>query len=245
MKKINITLLLVAGALLANNAVADGLSWQLTAGLATNHFSDNTQNIWLNDSVENSYSVNATPVSVRPFVGAGFAYTWNHKLIDLSLGLSTYYLKSTATGINTPFINDGPDYDTLNYQAAGQSYALMLEPKIAYTAYSLQPYVLAGAGVAFNHFSAYTETPTHSGGSAAATNTPFSDKRSTNFAYEVGVGVQYHISVAYAPTIAVDYRYMNWGNAGVGQFAGQTTSNTLNFGKLSTGITSISLLWPF
>src|SRR5579872_2137178 len=53
--------------------------------------------------------------------------------IDLSLGLSGYYLNySEVNGLEHPIVNGG-NFDTLNYSVQALSYALLLEPKLILT----------------------------------------------------------------------------------------------------------------
>ena len=45
--------------------------------------------------------------------------------------------------------------------------------------------------------------------------------------------------------LALDYRFMDWGKAKLGPYAGQPTSNTLSFGELRTNSLNFSVIWPF
>ena len=114
----------------------------------------------------------------------------------------------------------------------------MFEPNFTLDQYAWQPYVLMGMGMAFNHFSDYSESPTDL--------SPFNSLTQIAFAYELGIGVQYVFTIqSYMPIVALDYRYMNWGNAGMAPFTSQQTNNDLNFGDLKTNSLNLSLILPF
>ena len=226
-------------------AQANSFNGHVQTGITTDvHFQGNTQNIAMDNTTTNQYTV-STSKQTDAILGAGLAYQWDHAAFATSLGLSVYRMNSTVSGVNSPSITDG-DFDTLNYQATTNSTAIMLEPKFIWTAHAVQPYVLTGAGVSFNHVNDYQESNTVPGSSGVPTLTPFNSETTTAFAYEAGVGVQYAIAEGeQAPMLALDYRYMDWGNTSLAQYSGQTTDNTLNFGHLQTTSVNLSLIWPF
>ncbi len=229
----------------ANSVMANGFHWQLQTGLTTSvHFQGNSQNLAMDNATMNQYTV-STPAQTDAILGAGIAYQWDHPDFATSLGLSLYHMNGSVSGINSPSITDGA-YDTLNYQAKSNSLAFMLEPKIIWSAHAVQPYVLTGAGISFNHLEDYRESQTVVGSSAVPTLTPFNSQTTPSFAYEAGIGVQYAIEeTKNALLLALDYRFMDWGNTGLAQYHGQPTSNTLNFGHLQTTSVNLSLSWPF
>ncbi len=232
--------LLIAAAF--QSAGAEGFDWQLQTGLAWENFTGNTQNIVINTNTTNRYSV-TTPSQIQPLIAAGLGYQWDFIHQAVHLNVSSYYMGSSVTGTNAPLVNGG-SFDTLNYTATGRSLALMLEPKWIWTANDWQPYALAGMGIAFNHFGAYTETPTDPNGSAVPTSTPFTSSTTTSLAYEGGLGIQYPLSTdKHSPVLAIDYRFMDWGNASLVSSTSQT--NTLHFGHLQTTSINVSMTWPF
>lgn len=245
MKKLKLTFVALGLSLSVSAAIADGFSWHANLGYATPEFSNSNATSWMNSYMENQYSISNASQS-DALLGAGMAYEWDFSHMALNLGGSAYYLSTAVSGVNSPFINvpflDAP---TLNYNASGNSYALMLEPKLILTTYSWQPYLLVGAGLAVNSFSGYSESPADAGSGASATKLPFSNKTNCNFAYEVGVGIQHPLSPnAHTPILALDYHYMHWGNASLGNATSDPESN-LSFGKLSTGVAMVTLIWPF
>lgn len=245
MIKIKKLFLLVCGILSCDMASADGRSWHFDLGIATPHFSAGTQNVFLNPALENQY-IPSTSKQLDPLLGVGVGYQWDSHPITVNLGVSFYNLDTTAGGTNQPYINIGPNFDNLSYSANGTSFALLLEPKFILARWNaLQPYFLTGIGIAFNHFTGYSEAPNDSSQSASPTLTPFNAKTNINPSYEVGIGIQYALgSRNHAPILALDYRYLDLGNAGVDN-AETTTNNGLSFGRLSTGVTTLSVILPF
>ena len=154
--------------------------------------------------------------SNQPIFGLGIAYNIPYPDVLLGIGLSAYYMHNTnVTGTNTPYADGQPfSGSSLAYSANGQSYALMLEPKFTWTRYALQPYVFVGAGLAINAFGNYAEWATDPNGTATPALYFPTSYDAYNLAYEMGAGVQYVIGKSpHAPTIGLDYRFMNWGSA--------------------------------
>jgi opacity protein-like surface antigen len=99
------------------------------------------------------------------------------------------------------------------------------------TRLDFNPFLLLGAGASINRFSAYSESAM---GLNSPTHLPFSAKTKNNFAYEVGLGISHALLPGAAtPQLTLDCRYMNFGDAMLGPFDGQTASTGLSFGKLS------------
>jgi hypothetical protein len=241
---ISILLGISAGLSLPHTALSDGFSWHLQGGQASANFKGSTQAIEVAPTTVNTYTVNS-PSQTDPFLGVGAGYQMDYEQYSINWGVSALYTETTAGGINSPSSNMG-NFDTLTYSATGNSYALMLEPKFIWTAHRWQPYLLAGLGVAFNAFGNYQERLTNSYGTSAPTITPFNDNMTTELAYEIGFGVQHTLSVAAnSPWVALDYRFMNWGNTELDTYAGQPNNKTLNLGQLQTQAVSLSLIWPF
>ena len=246
MEKKILSLLCVLAAI-ANNAHANGFYWSIQDGPSwpVFHDSGSIKNIAVDSYTTNQYTM-ATPAQNKPLFGAGINYQWDYRYASLSLGLSADHTSAVVSGINSPFINGG-HFDTLTYSARDTSYAVMFEPKLIWTAYSLQPYLITGAGIAFNHMNNYTEEPTDPNGTAVATPTPFNSATSRNFAYELGVGFQHVLPLHLTkkdPTVAIDYRWMNWGPATLSAANGQPNNDGLSFGRLRTTSLNVSLIFP-
>ncbi len=236
-------LLLAVGSLAFGSAVsafADGFSWHLQLGQAWTSLS-NSDNVYdATPGLFNQY-VTSNSSDSGPLVGAGLAYQWNYYFTALNVGLSGYYLSSTVSGVKYP-LGASSGLDSSNYSANGSSYALMLEPKWIFTQYAWQPYVLGGIGVALNHFQGYSETPN---GNDSTLGYP-GNASNINFAYEFGAGIQHPLTQNQdAPVLALDYRYLYWGRAGLSTAPGQITSNTVSFGDLASSMVTLSVSWPF
>lgn len=197
----------------------------------------NDNNVRINQYMVNEYKTNSH-FQTQPLVGVGFAHTFDNfsQPINISFGLSSYYVDlGKVKGIEHPFINDGI-YDSLNYQFNIRSFSAMLESRLIYTFYDWQPYALIGAGAAWNRFYSYSETPTIPSESAAASPYPFSNHTNASFSYELGVGFQKQI---YADKkhqlnylLSLDYRYLNFGKGNLGPSSVQTSNNGIQVSNL-------------
>ena len=209
------------------------LSWY--AGLNTANFSGSQ---YVETSSEapgltNFYDNDGSNVTT-PMVGASVAYVWENLAgnpLNLSLGLGAYDMDLTPAkiqGVETQAVNLG-NTGTLNYSLLASSYAFMLEPKLIYARYRLQPYFLGGIGAAVDTLSNYTETGNPAQGTSPMNNM-FNDQTSTHLALEFGAGLQYvlHQDQKSALTLGVEYRYFDLGNASLGTFNGQTTTGHLS-----------------
>ena len=207
------------------SAFADGYwSTNIQGGLSLNSLS-NTERV-----AESQYATSDSN-SVGGLFGLGLAYNIPVNAWVMSMGLTGYYLPDVQVkGVKTP----PAGLDPVNYTATGQSFGLLFEPKILWAEYAFQPYFIAGFGLGINDFGNYSETP------------QFNSETQTNLAYEFGLGVQYVLNqTPNSPIIALDYRYMNWGDAGLAAASGQSTNNGLSFGSLSSNTFNLSLILPF
>lgn len=130
----------------------------------------NVTAVQINNNVTNNYHAN-TSVSTQPLLGLGIGHTFNNifnRSLDLSLSLAGYYANfSNIQGTEYPFANVG-NFDTLSYQFKAYSLSLMIEPRLIYTQYIWQPFLLAGIGSAWNRLYSYNETSSNSSSSAAS-----------------------------------------------------------------------------
>jgi len=243
MSKKYLATLIIPALFLANSAVADGFSLYANLGYAMPKFSNGSADTWMNAFMENRYSINSDSQN-EPLFGIGAAYNWAFNSVAFNLGASAYYLRTSVSGINSPFINIPTlSAPTLDYNVIGHSYAIMLEPKFILTEYTWQPYILGGAGLSYNRFSGYTENSSIPGSGASPTKFPFTNKSTSQLAYELGIGIQHYFRIAnHTPILALDYRYINWGDAKLGNTA-STPSNNLSFGELYTTAITLSLIW--
>jgi opacity protein-like surface antigen len=242
-KKISsvICLLLIAGS-------CQAARWdvQVTGGPSYSRLSNNTA-VQINPDVVNNYNTNVT-TRTGVLAGLGAGRTFNQiygKPLDFSLDVMGYYSNfEQIKGIEHPFANVGA-FDTLNYKFSAYGYALMLEPRLIYTAYCFQPFLLAGVGSAWNTLQSYSETPSDPSGSAAAAPVPFGNHTQNSFAYEVGAGVQKALPIKNTCGIqyfvSLDYRYMNFGSAQLSNFPAMTSNDHLQISNLYTQAIALTL----
>jgi len=187
----------------------------------------------------NSYAPNKSR-ETRPFYGLGAEYNFDHiavQPITFGLGLSLYYIgSSNVTGIETPGINVlSPPQDTLNYKMKTKNITLLLEPKLAYTAFHLQPYVLGGIGFARNTLMNFSEN-TVPGSLAVPSSSPYPNHTQTKFSYEVGLGSQYILENDknnHAIILHIEYRYLNLGQSKLGTAFAQTTNQHITVNNIN------------
>ncbi len=230
---------------ITGSSFAEGLpnywSGHLSAGLGWSSLSNsdlvNAGSPFFGNLYTNSHSSVAQPI-----FGLGVSYNMPYQDVTLGLGVSAYYMNNTTvSGTFSPEYSYG-GY-SVPYTASGQSYALMLEPKFTWSQYALQPYAFVGAGLGINDFGNFLfgEAPS---GSPAPGNTPGTYDE-YNLAYEMGFGVQYVFQNAHAPIIGLEYRYMNWGRAGMAAPSDQLSGDGIDFGNLKTSSINLNLTVPF
>ena len=178
----------------------------------------------------NSYASNEA-VKTRPFYGLGLEYNFDNitaQPITLGVGLGLYDIgRSNINGIETPGVNIIlPPQDTLSYQIQIKNITLLLEPKLVYTSFHLQPFVLGGFGYARNTLKHFTEA-TIPGSAALPAISPYSNHTQTKFAYEAGLGLQYvfgEYKQNHNIILHLEYRYLNIGQSRLGRNCIQTTN---------------------
>ena len=201
------------------------LTFYLTGGMMATDLSNNANVVIDQYNTVNTYNTN---VKWNFLFGAGLGmgyitYPYPFENFKMTIAPAFYYANmGSVNGIEHPDSSGGA-FDTLNYNFDASSMALMLETHLAYAAYSWQPVFVLGIGGAENHLQNYSEYASNPDGSASPTTTPFGNKWSTNFAYEVGVGIAHPIfagksrSVAY--NLGLDYRYFYFGSGELGASA--------------------------
>ncbi len=224
-----------------------GIGVNFEAGAAFSQLS-NSQYLSPITGLENSYSANEA-VQIEPFVGLGAEYDFAHLVpmpFSFGLGLSAYYIDlGTISGTETPGINQRLTAP-LDYSMSNQSLALMVEPKIIYTAYRLQPYVFGGIGCAWNTLGDYTET-VPSGSTAVPADNLYGSHTEANFAYEAGAGVQYALWRSRADQhlfLRAEYRYFNLGQSQLNAAVGQGTNDRMSVNS-ATNIIDLGLDYQF
>ena len=178
-------------------------------------------------------------------LGAGYGkdlVVKNHP-IAFDFDFTAYYTQSNLSGVQTPAVNLINQADTLNYSANMSNWAYMFEPKIISKQNPFEPYVKFGLGFSNNEVNQYKEVPSNPNSSAVTTNA-FAGQTNTNFAWEVGAGIQhtlYHLPKGGDIILAGEYRYMDWGPIMLGKTPAQTTDNGPNFGHYRTNLVDVTL----
>ncbi|MFI4956785.1 MAG: outer membrane protein [Gammaproteobacteria bacterium] len=241
--------ILLAPLLLGATLAAQANHYEISAmgGMAISELSNN-ESVKVHPLVTNDYETDED-VTVGPAVGLGLRYGFDglaHDNLSLTLGVSGYYINyGDITGTEYPFVNGG-SFDTLDYHFRTRSFALMFEPRLVYSKYVFQPYLITGIGSAWNRAYNYKEAPTDPNGSAAPAPHPFRSQTVNAFAYEVGIGVQYKFDKdIYHHLVSLDYRYMNMGHADLGTMSGQLTDDHLEVSPLATQTIMLSLTTAF
>jgi len=201
---------------------------------------NNDEYVSINNMVVNEYKSNNATNS-KFIWGAGIAHTFNNIYctpISISLGLADYFIDyGHVSGIKYPLVNDGI-YDSLNYKFEAKSNALMLESRFYYDYKSWQPFILVGAGNAWNKLSDYSEVPTNPSLSAAPGTVLYGSHTETSFAYELGLGIQHDLFNCVKKRVlfsgSLDYRYINTGKGRLNNFPAITTNDHLKINNLNT-----------
>ncbi len=224
MKAAVMSLMCVAGGVFANST-----NLNLILGAAFSQLS-NKRYVSPVTGLINSYAADES-VKTRTFYGLGAEYDFDHlsaQPITFGLGLSLYYMNPrNINGIETPGVNILlPPQDTLSYKIQTKNITVLLEPKLVYTAFDVQPYVLGGLGYAWNTLTNFSEGRVP-GSLAAPSTSPYSNHTQTKFAYEAGLGLQYALKEYknnQAILLHLEYRYLNLGQSRLGSAFAQTTN---------------------
>jgi opacity protein-like surface antigen len=211
----------------------------------------NNSDVAINDSVVNRYSAN-TKTTWQGLWGLGAAYYSGPIMspaLSASLGVAAYATSfGNVNGIEYPFYNAGV-FDALNYKFHVRSTAAFVEGRLYYTDYIVQPYFLVGIGAAWNRLSDYQETPINPDLSAAAVSPQFGSNTKTEFAFELGLGLQYQFYTDFKHNIRysglVDYRYLNFGKGELSPFPAQTANDHLKIDTISTQGVMVTLKASF
>lgn len=238
---------ILLGVCMTSAALADGVTLHVLGGISLGD-QGNTQNLTLNSAYESQYNTSSQE-SLSPFIGLGVGYQWDQVLVSqfaFNLSADAYYLQSNLSGTTSAIVG-GQSFNELNYTLSQNSTAIMLEPKFIYTAYSWQPYVLFGLGFSINQLGDYNET-TPAGSGIVPVTPQFQHHTDTHFAYSFGVGMQHTLLTSQGGNtlaLAVEYRYMNWGEMGLGPAPGQETSQSIQYNTVQSNLIDAGLIWQF
>ena len=157
----------------------------------------------------------STAAPAAPIVGLSTGYVWRslgRLALNLSLGLESQYTRVlSAAGTVRPLFFINPNFDTLNFRYAVSSVPLLVVSTLQFPGERWIPYIIGGIGFAWNKTSNYYEEPSDPNNSALPMRSPFTPRGLIEFAYTVGGGLSYSLSAL--ASIALEYRYTNYGDA--------------------------------
>lgn len=187
----------------------------------------------------NSYDAKNTN-QTRTFWGLNAEYSLDKAVVramSLGLGVGIYYLRPTdINGIETPGVNIiAPPQDTLTYSIRTKNLAILFEPRLIYTAFNFQPYILGGIGYSRNTLNNFVEG-TVPGSAATPSTSPYPGSGQTKLAYQVGFGLQHTVWQFKNDTrllLRAEYRYLNLGPAQLGMATAQTTNNHITANNIN------------
>lgn len=161
--------------------------------------------------------------------------TYQHH--DIEINTSARYLPQVAMPIQGDILQLHEDrFRNLAYRYNITSSFWLGDNTITWTKHRLQPGIILGVGAALNTASTYHEQAlnTHSAPSLA----PFSNNKTTQFAYELGAVLDYSID---SLVFECAYRTLNAGEAPLGLSSLQNTNNHLSTGPLHYNALSLGV----
>jgi len=175
--------------------------------------------------------------------GVGVGHTFENigmTPINFSIGAIGYYNDfGFVKGTVYPFANMNST-NTSSYRFDVASYALLGELRISYSDLVLQPYILGGAGTAWNRLSNYKQSPNNGH--------TFTNHTNNDFAFEAGAGFQYLLPFTYGSgdystyySLDIGYRYLDLGKGESGQVAGQLSGDRLTISHMRTQAVLVEL----
>ncbi|MGD9108099.1 MAG: outer membrane beta-barrel protein [Gammaproteobacteria bacterium] len=198
-------------------SVLSGLSW---AKIGKN------QSIQiLNDIPANTYDDNSNH-TIKPCIGvAAGVKMLTKKRVNINLGVGVYTIGSFEAKGKVYQFGD-PAYYNMDYTAELHSTRIMAEFKIAKAFntrkanIALLPYLTAGLGAAFNNMHSYSEAVTTD---TAVAMSPFADKTTIAFAYQLGLGIDCKFNQHWM--VGIGYLFARFGTARFGLSPAQNTDN--------------------
>ncbi|MDF1653602.1 MAG: hypothetical protein P1U34_00665 [Coxiellaceae bacterium] len=179
-------------------------------GFGSSSLDSYTQQINLFTGIDNRYVSNqSAEFSYLLGIGAG-VYKPLCKKLTLAVSLNIYRVDfHDVTGVVQPAYNIATDFDQLNYAySIDPTYAGLIQGRLIWNAQwsgvNVNPYVMFGAGLAYNQVSNYSES-SPAGSTASPTLNPFNDNSSMHAAVTVGIGISH--AFKNQNTIGIGYQY--------------------------------------
>lgn len=130
-----------------------------------------------------------------------------------------------------------PNFNNLSYRYRVKSDVILIENAISYTQHLIQPSFIVGLGYANNTASHYQVTPLYTHETPALQT--FSSKSTSQFAYEVGVGLDYLLLKPAVLELA--YRFVGAGKGYLGYSSIQNTTGRLSTGNINYQTISLGI----
>lgn len=200
---------------------------------------NNPQIHYYDGGLTDAYPIHGNP-KTRAVIGlnGGFEFAGAGVMPAIALGFGAYtnlgsydlsgQLIETATG--------GPVSTLYNTTIRINSTRLMAEAQFTWAFCPFFPYIDVGIGSAWNRSSGYSETAVNSTGYPPLP--PFNSNTSTNFAYQLGLGVAYAFNFVPSTAdgqydrVSLAYHYVNSGTASFGT-RGSVYPYRLSMGNLT------------
>ncbi len=186
-----------------------------------------TQNINLFNNLGNTYvAAKHWDNKTTLLFGVG-ATTYQKNNIIFNTGLRYLATSDILLNGNVWQLNQA-QFNNLSYNYRVKSDLLLVENAISYAQYVIQPSFILGLGYAKNTASAYQTSPIYN--HAATANQAFTDKSTSQLAYEIGAGLDYYLLKP--AVIELAYRFIGAGKGYLGYSPLQNTSNRFSTGNI-------------
>lgn len=189
-----------------------------------------SQKLWLTSNIQNRYVGNqSSEFAYMLGIGAGLNKQLGTKT-NMALSLNLYRVQfNDASGVVQPLYNFATDFDQLNYTyTIKPAYIGMLQAQFSWPyqlkQFNLNPYIMAGAGMAYERVTNYQET-TPAGSTASPMTNPFGNNSSVHAAWSIGFGVSHEF--VNHNSVSMGYQYFWADRASLSPSLSQSTQNEL------------------
>lgn len=185
-----------------------------------------------------TYSINSNDTNSSWSFFAGYRWQRESNFIP-HYSLAIRYLYTTQFTIRGDVEQYSlPDFTNYSYSIEADSESGLLQGKMdVYDYHGLEPYLSFGLGIASNTTNNYNETAYP--GIIARNSPDFQQSSSTQFSYNVGVGLDYLLTDRF--TVSLGYEYNNLGKLISGNGTSTWANNDLDFGNISTNSLIMSI----
>ena len=209
---LSLTLCILTSAVIASPAKRFFV--QAVGGFGSTSLDAYAQQINVFTGIDNRYVGNESSRFTYLFgFGAG-VYKQLCKKLRLAVSINLYRVDyHNVTGVVQPAYNIATDFDQLNYSySIDPTYAGLIQGRLNWQTQwkniKFSPYVMFGAGLAYNQVSSYSETAP-AGSTASPTLNPFKDNSSMHAAVTIGIGISHTFKNQNTLGIGYQYFYAN------------------------------------